>query len=207
MSNKTGLCYPEGGCRLNLLICDDEPSVVEQVSALLRDHCEKSGISAHFYPFSDPGAIKDLSSYDAVITWNATIPFITTYFGNHISLFCLLMTIVSFIYTKINMQSQMATNQQMPGMNIIMYFTPIMMWFWFNDYASGLSYYYFISSLITIIQTYAIRAFVDDKKLLAGLHAKRNSKTPAKKKSGFMDRLEKMQREQEKALKERNKKR
>ena len=64
MSNKTGLCYPEGGCRLNLLICDDEPAVVEQVSALLRDHCEKSGISAHFYPFSDPGAIKDLSSYD-----------------------------------------------------------------------------------------------------------------------------------------------
>ena len=64
MSNKTGLYYPEGGCRLNLLICDDEPAVVEQVSALLRDHCEKSGISAHFYPFSDPGAIKDLSSYD-----------------------------------------------------------------------------------------------------------------------------------------------
>lgn len=49
---------------MNLLICDDEPAVVEQVSALLRDHCEKSGISAHFYPFSDPGAIKDLSSYD-----------------------------------------------------------------------------------------------------------------------------------------------
>lgn len=49
---------------MNLLICDDEPAVVEQVSALLRDHCEKSGISAHFYSFSDPGAIKDLSSYD-----------------------------------------------------------------------------------------------------------------------------------------------
>ena len=64
MSNKTGLCYPEGGCRLNLLICDDGPAVVEQVSALLRDHCKKSGISAHFYPFSDPCAIKDLSSYD-----------------------------------------------------------------------------------------------------------------------------------------------
>ena len=49
---------------MNLLICDDEPAVVEQVSASLRDHCEKSGISAHFYPFSDPDAIKDLSSYD-----------------------------------------------------------------------------------------------------------------------------------------------
>ena len=64
MSNKTGLFDLRGGCRLNLLICDDEPAVAEQVSALLRDHCEKSGISAHFYPFSDPGAIKDLSSYD-----------------------------------------------------------------------------------------------------------------------------------------------
>ena len=64
MSNKTGLFDLRGGCRLNLLICDDEPAVVEQVSASLRDHCEKSGISAHFYPFSDPGAIKDLSSYD-----------------------------------------------------------------------------------------------------------------------------------------------
>jgi membrane protein insertase, YidC/Oxa1 family, N-terminal domain len=138
---------------------------------------------------------KDLSSYDAVITWNATIPFITTYFGNHISLFCLLMTIVSFIYTKINMQSQMATNQQMPGMNIIMYFTPIMMWFWFNDYASGLSYYYFLSTLITIAQTYAIRSFVDENKLLMQLEA--NKKKPSKKKKGgFMDRLEQMQREQ-----------
>ena len=138
---------------------------------------------------------KDLSSYDAVITWNATIPFITTYFGNHISLFCLLMTIVSFFYTKINMQSQMATNQQMPGMNIIMYFTPIMMWFWFNDYASGLSYYYFLSTLITIAQTYAIRSFVNEDKLLMQLEA--NKKKPSKKKkSGFMNRLEQMQREQ-----------
>jgi len=138
---------------------------------------------------------KDLSSYDAVITWNATIPFITTYFGNHISLFCLLMTIVSFFYTKINMQTQMATNQQMPGMNIIMYFTPIMMWFWFNDYASGLSYYYFLSTLITIAQTYAIRSFIDEDKLLKQLEA--NKKKPSKKKSGgFMARLEKMQREQ-----------
>ena len=138
---------------------------------------------------------KDLSSYDAVITWNATIPFITTYFGNHISLFCLLMTIVSFVYTKINMQTQMATNQQMPGMNILMYFTPILMWFWFNDYASGLSYYYFLSTLITIAQTYAIRSFVDEDKLLKQLEA--NKKKPSKKKSGgFMERLEKMQREQ-----------
>ena len=76
---------------------------------------------------------------------------------------------------------------------------PLMFLFMFNNYASGLSYYYFISTLISIGQTYAIRAFVDDKKLLAELHAKRNSKKPVKK-SGFMDRLEKMQREQQKAV-------
>ncbi len=137
---------------------------------------------------------KDLSSYDAVITWQAHIPIITQYFGNHISLFCLLMTIVSFIYTKVNMSTQMQSSQQIPGMNMIMYFTPILMWFWFNDYASGLSYYYFLSTLITILQTYTIRYFVDEKKLLAQLEA--NKKKPAKKKSGFLDRLEKMQREQ-----------
>jgi YidC/Oxa1 family membrane protein insertase len=137
---------------------------------------------------------KDLSSYDAIISWHANIPFITQYFGNHISLFCLLMTIVSFIYTKINMSQQMQSSQQIPGMNLLMYFTPILMWVWFNDYASGLSYYYFLSTLITIIQTYTIRYFVDEEKLLAQLEA--NKKKPLKKKSGFLDRLEKMQREQ-----------
>lgn len=71
----------------------------------------------------------------------------------------------------------------------------------FNGYASGLSYYYFISTLMSIGQTYAIRATVDEKKLLAQLHAKRNAKKTAPKKSGFMERLEKMQHEQEKRLK------
>ncbi|MBB3185850.1 membrane protein insertase YidC [Microbacter margulisiae] len=137
---------------------------------------------------------KDLSSYDAIISWQTHIPFITQYFGNHISLFCLLMTIVSFVYTKLNMANQMQSSQQIPGMNMLMYFTPLLMWFWFNDYASGLSYYYFLSTLITIIQTYAIRGFVDEDKLLSQLEA--NKKRPTKKKSSFMERLEKMQREQ-----------
>jgi YidC/Oxa1 family membrane protein insertase len=73
----------------------------------------------------------------------------------------------------------------------------------FNNYASGLSYYYLVSTLITIIQTYAIRGMVDEKKILAELHAKRNSKKAAPKKSGFMDRLEKMQREQQKTIQKR----
>lgn len=94
------------------------------------------------------------------------------------------------------MQTQMATNQQMPGMNIIMYLTPIMMWFWFNDYASGLSYYYFLSTLITIAQTYAIRSFIDEDKLLKQLEANKKKPSKKKKSGGFMERLEKMQREQ-----------
>ena len=119
------------------------------------------------------------------------------------------MTITSIFSTKLSMATTPQAADQ-PGAEMMkwsMYLMPVMFFFMFNDYASGLNYYYFISSLITIIQTYAIRAFVDDKKILAELHAKRSSKTPAKKKSGFMDRLEKMQHEQEKALKERNKKR
>ena len=98
------------------------------------------------------------------------------------------------------------TNDAMGGnmMKWMMYLMPVMFMFMFNSYASGLSYYYFVSTLITVIQTYAIRATVDEKKLLAELHAKRNAKKgTTKKKSGFMERLEKMQQEQQKALKNR----
>ncbi|HNX88732.1 MAG TPA: membrane protein insertase YidC [Paludibacteraceae bacterium] len=147
---------------------------------------------------------KDLSAYDSILSWNAYIPLITPFFGNHISLFCLLMTISSIISTKLT-TAQTPTASDQPGagmMKWMMYLMPVMFMFMFNNYASGLSYYYFLSTLITIGQTYLIRATVDDKKLLAQLHAKGNKAKP-KKKSGFMERLEKMQREQEKALKNR----
>lgn len=156
---------------------------------------------------------KDLSAYDAIVTWDAYIPLVTPYFGNHISLFTLLMTIATLISTKLNM-TNMATPDQ-PGagmMKWMMYLMPVMFMFIFNNYASGLSYYYFVSTLISIIQTYAIRASVDEKKLLAQLHAKRvanSKKQPAttNSKPGFMERLEKMQKNQEKMMRERNKKR
>lgn len=144
---------------------------------------------------------KDLSSYDAIFTWNTYIPIITPYFGNHISLFCLLMTITNIIYTKINMDNQPG-GQQMPGMKIMMYMMPLMFLFIFNNYASGLSYYYFISLLITIIQTYAFRKCINEEKVLAKL--KENQKKP-RKKSGFMARLEEAQKRQEAAMKQRNK--
>jgi YidC/Oxa1 family membrane protein insertase len=142
----------------------------------------------------------DLSAYDSILKLPFTIPF---GFGDHVSLFTLLMTVVSIIYTKLNMANS-ATNDQ-PGagmMKWMMYLMPVFFMFMFNGYASGLSYYYFLSTLISIAQTYAIRATVDEKKLLAQLHAKRNTKNP-KKKSGFMERLEKMQREQQKAMQNR----
>ncbi len=145
----------------------------------------------------------DLSAYDSILSWNTYIPIVTTYFGNHISLFCLLMTVASIISTKLNMATT-PTNDAMGGgmMKWMMYLMPVLFMFMFNNYASGLSYYYFVSTLITIIQTYAIRATVDEEKILAALHAKRNSKAKnPPKKSGFMDRLEKMQREQQKSIK------
>ncbi len=143
---------------------------------------------------------KDLSTYDDVISWNTYIPFITQYFGNHISLFCLLMTITTIIYSKFNMDQTNTGQQQMPGMKMMMYIMPLFMWVWFNQYPSGLSYYYFVSTLITILMTVGFRYFVNEDKLLAQLEE--NKKKP-KKKSGFMARMEEAQRQQQAMAKER----
>ena len=142
----------------------------------------------------------DLSAYDSIFSWDAYIPLITPYFGNHISLFCLLMTVTNIIYTHINMQSQGGTDQ-FAAMKWMMYLMPVFFMVFFNNYASGLSYYYFVSLLITIIQTTGFRLLIDDKKILEDLNRKANSKDKPKK-SGFMERLERMQREQQKRMRE-----
>ena len=139
----------------------------------------------------------DLSTYDAIVSWEGNIPFITSFYGNHISLFCLLMTVVNIIYTKWNMDMTNTGQQQMPGMKLMMYFMPVFMMFFFNQYASGLTYYYFISLLITIIQTLGFRYHIDEAKLLAQLEE--NKKKPMKR-SGFMARLEEAQRKQQQTL-------
>ncbi|MDE6637614.1 MAG: membrane protein insertase YidC, partial [Muribaculaceae bacterium] len=139
----------------------------------------------------------DLAAPDAIISWNAHIPLVTEYFGNHISLFCLLMTATNIIYTKISMQGQ---SNSMPGMKWMMYLMPLMFLVFFNNYAAGLSYYYFLSLLITIMQTYAIRKwFVKEESVRRTM--KENAKKPQKK-SGFMARLEEMQKEQQRMLRE-----
>lgn len=126
--------------------------------------------------------VDDLSSYDAVINLPFTIPF----YGDHVSLFCLLMAITNVIYIKFNDQTSMSS-ASMPGMKIMMYMMPVMMLFIFNDYASGLSYYYFLSLLITIIQTMVFNRMVDSDKLRAEMQA--NKAKPVKK-SKFQQRLE-----------------
>ena len=142
----------------------------------------------------------DLSTYDAIITWNTPIPV----FGTHLSLFCLLMTVVNIVYTHITMQQQ-SGGQEMKMMRWMMYLMPLMFLFFFNDYAAGLSYYYFLSLLMTIIQTMIFRLAVDDKKVLAEMEANAKKKS-TKKKSGFAARLEEMQREQQRLAREQAKK-
>ncbi|MDR2621217.1 MAG: membrane protein insertase YidC [Dysgonamonadaceae bacterium] len=146
----------------------------------------------------------DLATYDAIIQWDAYIPFISDTFGNHLSLFCLLMSIVNIVYTKYNMDQAGTGQEQMPGMKVMMYIMPVFMMFFLNSYSSGLNYYYFISTLITVLQTAAFRYFLNEKALLAKLEA--NKKNPPKKKSGFMQRLEEAQRKQQAMLKDQQKK-
>ena len=144
---------------------------------------------------------KDLSAPDAIFSWETHIPIISSIFGNHVSLFCLLMTVTNILYTYINMQNQ-PQQSSMPGMKWMMYLMPVMFLFFFNDYASGLSYYYFLSLLITIVQTYAFRFIIDEDKVKAQMKA--NAKKP-RKKSGFMARLEEAQRQQQAMLREQQK--
>lgn len=141
----------------------------------------------------------DLSAPDAIISWTGNIPLITEYFGNHISLFCLLMTATNIIYTYTTMQSQ---GGGMPGMKWMMYLMPVFFMIFFNNYASGLSYYYFLSLLFTIIQTYAFRRIIKEEDVRAAMAE--NAKKP-RKKSGFMARLEEAQRQQQAMLKEQQK--
>ena len=129
----------------------------------------------------------DLSTYDAIFQWTGNIPVLSKLYGNHVSLFCLLMTITTIISTSLNQQA--ASSQGMPGMKTMMYIMPIMFLFILNNYSAGLSYYYFLANVITIGQTYVIRSFVDEGKIRAQLQA--NKKKPVKK-SNFQKRLEEM---------------
>lgn len=125
----------------------------------------------------------DLSTYDSILE----LPFKIPFYGAHVSLFCLLMTITTIISTHMNQASM--NSQAMPGMKTMMYLMPVMFLFILNSYSSGLSYYYFLANVITIGQTYLIRYFVDEEKIHLQLQA--NKKKPVQK-SNFQKRLEDM---------------
>ncbi|MCF8367261.1 MAG: membrane protein insertase YidC, partial [Bacteroidales bacterium] len=131
----------------------------------------------------------DLSSYDSIVSWTQQIPLLSQYYGNHVSLFTLLMTISTIIYTKINNDMMGSAQTQMPGMKLMMYIMPLMFLGIFNNYASGLSYYYLLANLFTFGQMYVIRLTIDEDKIRRQILA--NKKKPVKT-SGFQKRLEDM---------------
>jgi len=126
----------------------------------------------------------DLSSYDSI--WN--LPFDIPLYGDHVSLFTLLMTVSTIMYTYMNNQMMANQSQQMPGMKTMMYLMPIMFLGMFNNYAAGLSYYYFLANIITFGQMFVFRYAINEDKLRAVIE--KNKKKPAKKKSAFAKRLE-----------------
>jgi YidC/Oxa1 family membrane protein insertase len=123
----------------------------------------------------------DLSSYDSILDFGFSIPF----YGNHVSLFTILMTISTLVYTYFNNQLTTVNDQ----MKWISYIMPIVFLGFFNNYAAGLTYYYFLSNLATIGQQLLIRQFVDDKALHAQMQE--NKKKPVTK-SKFQSKLEEM---------------
>ena len=135
----------------------------------------------------------DLSSYDSIVNLPFSIPF----YGDHVSLFALLMAVSLFGYSWFNYQQTASSQPQMAGMKFMMvYMMPIMMLFWFNSFSSGLCYYYLLSNIFTIGQTLVIRRMVDDNKIHAIMQANAAKKSKGKK-SKFQQRYEELMRQQE----------
>jgi YidC/Oxa1 family membrane protein insertase len=134
----------------------------------------------------------DLSSYDSILDLPFTIPM----YGDHISLFTLLMSASTIVYSLIN-QQQMPQQQGMPSMKLMIWLFPIMMLFFLNNFSAGLSYYYLLANVISILQmTLFKHLFVNEDKIRAELV--KNMKTP-KKKSRWQQRLEELQKQQQQA--------
>ena len=177
--NKAGIS-PMGGC-LPMLI--QMPVLI----AMFRFFPASIELRGKSFLWSD-----DLSSYDSILDLPFNIPF----YGDHVSLFCLLMTVVMFVYSYMNYKQQGSAQPQMAGMKFMtVYMMPAMMLFWFNDYASGLCYYYLLSNLITILQTTIIRFTLDDDTIRAKMTAR--AKSNKGKKSRFQQRYEELMKQAE----------
>ena len=144
----------------------------------------------------------DLSTYDSILDLGFNIPL----YGDHISLFCLLMFAMQLFYTWYTMRSQQS-QMNMPGMKFMMYFMPFMLLFMFNSMSAGLNLYYFTSLTITMTQMILIRKFTSEKKVRARMAAYdlKHKNAPAKKKSNFQKRLEELQKQAEQMQKQQNK--
>lgn len=137
----------------------------------------------------------DLSTYDSILN----LPFSIPGYGDHVSLFCLLMAASTFVFTYYQQKSQPAAGGAAAQMKYIAYFMPLVLLIFLNSYAAGLSLYYLVSNIISITQTLVIRRFVDDEKLLDDLHkaAKKKKKKGGKSKKG-KSRLERWVEDQQK---------
>lgn len=130
----------------------------------------------------------DLSTFDTI--WNfGYVPFINWAYGDHVSLFALLMFVSTLVYTYMNSSMMPQQNNQMPGMKFMMYFMPVIFLAVMNDYAAGLSWYYFLANMFTFLQNWIMKKVISDNKIRAELEA--NMKKPAKV-SNFQKKLEDM---------------
>ncbi len=143
----------------------------------------------------------DLSSYDSVLNLPFSIPF----YGDHVSLFCLLMCVTMIGFSYFNYQQTSSSAPQMAGMKFMMvYMMPVMMLFWFNDYSSGLCYYYLVSQVLTMVIMMGMRRFVDDDKIRY-IMEQNKAKQKNKKKSKFQLRYEELMRQQEEMMRQQQK--
>lgn len=127
---------------------------------------------------------EDLSTYDSILQLGFNVPL---GYGDHVSLWALLMTVSTLLYTWMNQQTMSPGGPQLPGMKWLIYIMPVMFLFFLNSNAAALSYYYFISNIITFGQMALMRRFVDEKAIRAKIED--NKKKPVKT-SGFLQRLE-----------------
>ncbi len=137
----------------------------------------------------------DLSVYDSILDLPFNIPF----YGDHVSLFTLLMTAATLLYTYINnkQMQQAQGDQAMPGMKLMMYLMPIMFLGIFNSYSAGLSYYYLLVNLFTFLQMYLFKIFINEDRLRRKIE---QAKKKPVKKSNFQKRLEEMQKQQQQQM-------
>jgi YidC/Oxa1 family membrane protein insertase len=131
----------------------------------------------------------DLSTYDSILD----LPFNIPMYGDHVSLFTLLMTVTTMLSMRWNNQVT-AGSSQMPGMKTMMYIMPVMFMFILNNFSAGLTYYYFLANVITLGQNLIFKQFTDEEKILKKINARKNK--PAKK-SRFAQRLEDLQKQQQ----------